>query len=158
MWFGQSGDINSFPNFIQILAGTNFYCYFGDFPHEFLTVSWTHNTTQGMGATLVVPYSQTCDKYQNTSIYVNFSFFCRLLRPSALASHGLSNFHCTLSVEILCSPQQHTFLVFSFFCHLLRPSALASAVPSREVVCRCRGSRIHDWRSARQPISSSIGD
>ncbi len=70
MWFGQSG----FPNFIQILAGTNFYCYFGDFPHEFLTVSWTHNTTQGMGATLVVSYSQTCDKYQNTSIYVKFFF------------------------------------------------------------------------------------
>jgi hypothetical protein len=31
------------------------------------------------------------------------------------------------------------------------------AVPSREV-CRRKGSHIHDWRSARQPISSSIGD
>ena len=32
-----------------------------------------------------------------------------------------------------------------------------SAVLSHEV-CRRRGSHIHDWRSARQPISPSIGD
>ena len=36
-------------------------------------------------------------------------------------------------------------------------SCLFSAVPSREV-CRRKGSHIHDWRSARQPISPSIGD
>jgi hypothetical protein len=58
-----------------------------------------------------------------------------------------------------------TFCIFVLFAVALEATeAIRSeylpdggAVPSREV-CRRRGSHIHDWRSARQPISPSIGD
>jgi hypothetical protein len=54
------------------------------------------------------------------------SFFCHLLCPSALASHGPSNVHCNPSLDTYHTPQQHTSLLVSFLRHFLRPSALAS--------------------------------
>ena len=53
-------------------------------------------------------------------------FFCHCLCPSALASHGLSNVHCNLYLEVCRSPQQHT----SFFHRKMCSSALASHGPS----------------------------
>jgi hypothetical protein len=66
---------------------------------------------------------------QHTCVVIYF--FCRLLCPYALASHGPSNVHCNPFVDIYRSPQLHTsFAVISFFHRLLYPSALASHGPS----------------------------